>query len=551
MIRNKLRQYARETKDMKKKKTELIYHGMLAVLLVSALTILLVLSYWACKYSYYGSVNYKIHNMLIRDVSWKHIIVFLLASLGTMAVDQILNRQNKAVQEKICLAVLTITCVLIFSLGTFYVVKNPYYPVGDQINTTAFSAYCREGNFIMLCPGGYMGMHQHQKGLGFLYEILFSVFGDFNYTPAKIIHVLWWVLTVYAGCQYLKITMDRAVFRVVYCMIMLGCIPYLLFLPYIYGDILSISFCMVMFWAASAYEHFGQKRYLLLAGLVASIAILARKNTLIVLTAMVIYSILLCLKKRKLQCLMIGMIVVLTAGAALKTVDIVYEYRSGYPSGIGIPSILYVAMGLQDTDGVAGVYNRYHQTVFEENDFQQEPSAQVGKEYIRNRLQGFAEEPAAAIDFFKRKLEGQWIEPLFESLRATESFEEGAVMPTYIANLYYGKMYDVVWKLSNYYQSMMYLAGLAFTIAAGILWWRHREMPAALWLPLISIVGGFLFSIIWEAQCRYVFPYYVFLALYVPKGLLETGKMIQRLRIHNKEDQNSGKEKEEKLREIA
>ena len=524
---------------------------MLAVLLVSAVAILLVLSYWACRYSYYGSVNYNIHNMLIKDVSWKHIIVFLLASLGTVAVDQILNRQNKAVQEKICLAVLTITCVLIFSLGTFYVVKNPYYPVGDQINTTAFSAYCREGNFIMLCPGGYIGMHQHQKGLGFLYEILFSVFGDFNYTPAKIIHVLWWVLTVYAGYQYLKITMDRAVLRVVYCMIMLGCIPYLLFLPYIYGDILSISFCMVMFWAASAYEHFGQKRYLLLAGLVASIAILARKNTLIVLTAMVIYSILLFLKKRKLQCLMIGMIVVLTAGAALKTVDIVYEYRSGYPSGIGIPSILYVAMGLQDTDGVAGVYNRYHQTVFEENDFQQEPSAQVGKEYIRNRLQGFAEEPAAAIDFFKRKLEGQWIEPLFESLRATESFEEGAVMPTYIANLYHGKMYDVVWKLSNYYQSMMYLAGLAFTIAAGILWWRHREMPTALWLPLISIVGGFLFSIIWEAQCRYVFPYYVFLALYVPKGLLETGKMIQKLRIHKKKDQDSGKEKEEKLQEIA
>lgn len=524
---------------------------MLAVLLVSALTIMLVLSYWACKYSYYGSVNYKIHNMLIKDVSWKHIIVFLLASLGTMAADQILNRQNKAVQEKICLAALTITCVLIFSLGTFYVLKNPYYPVGDQINTTAFSAYCRDGNFIMLCPGGYMGMHQHQKGLGFLYEILFSVFGDFNYTPAKIIHVLWWVLTVYAGYQYLKITMDRAVFRVVYCVIMLGCIPYLLFLPYIYGDILSISFCMVMFWAASAYEHFGQKRYLLLGGLVASIAILARKNTLIVLTAMVIYSILLFLKKRKLQCLMIGMIVVLTAGAALKTVEIVYEYRSGYPSGIGIPSILYVAMGLQDTDGVAGVYNRYHQTVFEENDFQQEPSAQVGKEYIRNRLQGFAEEPAAAIDFFKRKLEGQWIEPLFESLRATESFEEGAVMPTYIANLYYGKMYDVVWKLSNYYQSMMYLAGLAFTIAAGILWWRHREMPTALWLPLISIVGGFLFSIIWEAQCRYVFPYYVFLALYVPKGLLETGKMIQKLRIHKKKDQDSGKEKEEKLQEIA
>ena len=39
-------------------------------------------------------------------------------------------------------------------------------------------------------------------------------------------------------------------------------------------------------------------------------------------------------------------------------------------------------MGMQETDGMAGVYNRYQQSVFEDNDFQPEPSAQIGKEYI-------------------------------------------------------------------------------------------------------------------------------------------------------------------------
>lgn len=72
-----------------------------------------------------------------------------------------------------------------FILGCVYVLKNPYYPEGDQINATAFAAYCREGNFIMLEPGGYVGMYQQQKGLGILYEILFALFGNFNYTPAK------------------------------------------------------------------------------------------------------------------------------------------------------------------------------------------------------------------------------------------------------------------------------------------------------------------------------------------------------------------------------
>ena len=159
-----------------------------------------------------------------------------------------------------------------FILGCVYVLKNPYYPEGDQINATAFAAYCREGNFIMLEPGGYVGMYQQQKGLGILYEILFALFGNFNYTPAKILHVIWWVLAILAGYGFLKLNTDRAIFRIVYCIMMLGCIPFLLYLPYIYGDVLSISFGMVMCWAVSAYEHYEKKRYIALAACVAGIA---------------------------------------------------------------------------------------------------------------------------------------------------------------------------------------------------------------------------------------------------------------------------------------
>ena len=112
-----------------------------------------------------------------------------------------------------------------------------------------------------------------------------------------------------------------------------------------------------------------------------------------------------------------------------------YEYRSGYPSDIGIPSILWIAMGLQETDGMAGVYNRYQQTTFAEHDFQQEPAAQEGKEYIRERLREFRENPAMARYFFKRKLEDQWIEPLFSSLKATESFDtDGEPLASGITN---------------------------------------------------------------------------------------------------------------------
>lgn len=143
------------------------------------------------------------------------------------------------------------------------------------------------------------GMYQQQKGLAILYEILFTLFGDFNYRPAKILHVVWWILTILAGYEFLKLNTDRPVFRMLYCVMMLGCFPLLFYLPYIYGDVLSISFGIILFYGVAAYEHSGQKRYIALASFAAGLAVLARKNTWIVLVAVAVYVLLVSLRKRK------------------------------------------------------------------------------------------------------------------------------------------------------------------------------------------------------------------------------------------------------------
>lgn len=535
-----------------KGKREQIYQLLLGILLVCALPVMALLGYWACRYSYYGTEDYSIRNILVKDTAWKHILVFLLAVAVVWGLDRMLERTKRVQQEKICLGVLILTVVAAFILGILYILKNPYFPEGDQIGVAAFAAYAREGNYVMLGPGGYVGMYQQQKGLGALYEILFTFFGNFNYTSAKIAHVIWWLFAILAGYGFLKLNTDRAVFRILYCAMLLGCMPFLLYLPYIYGDILSVSFCMILFWAVSAYEHYEQKRYLALAAFAAAMALLARKNTWIVLIAVAIYALLVSLKKKKRKFLLTGVVILLTATLSVKAVDVMYEYRSGYPNDIGIPSILWIAMGMQETDGMAGVYNRYQQSVFEDNDFQPEPSAQIGKEYIRERIQEFKENPSMTVEFYKNKLEDQWLEPLFSSLKATHSFPEGTELPPVIYSLYYGNLHEMVWKYANYYQSIVYLAGAFILIASLGAWYQKKELPAALWLPLISVIGGFLFSILWEAQCRYVFPYYVFLILYAPMGLYAVGRMIGGLwNLHKGNRIRNQADTDEELREIA
>ena len=517
------------TRQLQTDKNQKLYHVLLGILLVCVLAMMMLLSYWACKISYYGAVDGRSRGMLVKDKTWAHILIFLTTALCTVKIDELLMKKDKILQEKICLCTLIVTGVIAFALGLFYVCKNPYYPVGDQINTTAFAAYCREGNFSMLSPGGYVGMYQQQKGLGILYEILFALFGNFNYRPAKIIHVVWWIFTILAGYGFLKLNMDRPVFRMLYCVMMLGCFPFLFYLPYIYGDVLSISFGTILFYGVASYEHSGQKRYIALASFAAGLAVLARKNTWIILIAVVVYALLSSLKKRKLKYLLAGTAILLTAALSVKAVDVVYEVRSGYPSGVGIPSILWVAMGLQETEGRAGVYNRYQQTTFADCDFQQESATQQGKIYIRERLEEFSQNPGKAFSFFKNKLEGQWIEPMYAALETTESFEEGTVLSPALESLYYGALGRIIWNLTNYYQSILYLAGLMALVMLGILWWKKKDVPTSLWLPWIAVFGGFLFSIMWEAKSRYVFPYCVFMILYAPGGLYQMGLLLCKL----------------------
>lgn len=52
---------------------EKIYRILLGIFLVCLIPILLVLSYWSCRYSYYGTVDYSIRNLLIKDSTWMQI----------------------------------------------------------------------------------------------------------------------------------------------------------------------------------------------------------------------------------------------------------------------------------------------------------------------------------------------------------------------------------------------------------------------------------------------------------------------------------------------
>ena len=503
-----------------------LFQTALNILKVFLLLISGYLGYTGIRYSYYSSKSYSEMIYIITDSAVFHILVFTILSfllaLFLLLWRIFLRRFN---QEKICRIILFLACVWLTAMGLFYLKDHPYYPEGDQLNVAAGALYARSGDYSMFARGGYIGLYEQQKGLVFLYEIFFILFGDLCFPIVEYCNLCFMIATLVFGFYFLKFIAGKAIYRIIYCFMMMFCIPYIIYLPYAYGDLPSICFNVILFWAIAAYRSKCQKRYVFIGAVAASLALLTRTGSSIALIAVGIGMVLFAMEKISFRPLLAALCIIIVAWGSVKAVDRMYEYRSGLESGIGIPKILWIAMGLQETNGNPGVYNRYQQSVYEECGFEQEPAIQIGRQYISDRFKEFLGNPAYARYFFTVKVKRQWLEPLFEGLYATNTFREEEDIPNRFTELYYGDVHDLVWNFANNYQSVIYISFLFFAISS---FSRKQKDSITVvgWIPLIAVVGGFLFCIIWESQCRYMLPYYIFVIIYAAVGM---GKTVERI----------------------
>ena len=516
----------------KENKNQSISEILIRAMAAFAVVIAVFLAYQSVTRSFYSSKNYDEPIFIMHDTTIVHILLFVAVCAVFFAAGRLLKKCSLN-NERTAWIALAAAGVWMTVAGCVFLWEHPYYPVGDQNNIITAARLAAQGDYAVFEPGGLIGLCPQNRGMVFLYEILYRICGDQYYRVGAFIHILYNLGVLAAGFFFLKNKFDAVICRVFYCLFMMLCVPMTLYLPYIYGDLGSICFSMVIFWALSEYEKQMKCRYIVISMLAAAMAMLCRMNTWIVLIAVAIGLILTAAEKKSIRPVIAAFCIVLAAQGAVFGTEKMYEARSGIEAESGIPSILYIAMGLQETDRQPGVYNHYHQTVWVDSDFDVELSAGEALENIMQSIEKFREDHAYAKYFFKKKLRMQWIEPTFEAFYATNSVPEGVVAPLWINELYYGKFHDFVWKSANYYQSIVYIAMLFVTVP--LLFGRlyagkgKQSVTGTGVIPMIAVVGGFLFSIIWENQSRYVLPYYVFLVMYTPVGLYRLNAWFEKL----------------------
>ncbi len=475
----------------------------------------------AFRYSYISAPTYVGYNWprIIADSTFKNFILCLCGMILFSLIKYFTDKYPDF--SRTFSGVLFIMTVIIYIIiGIIYVKNSPYYPSGDQLNTTACAYYNLQGDYIMYSPLGYIGIYPQQKGLVFLYEIFFRLFGPFNYTPVYILHLFCNVGAMSLCFITLRELSKDAAVLFTYNFFAIMFYPMFQYATYAYGDLLSIFFTALLWFSLVKFYKNKKKWYLILIALSAYFSFATRASAIIAIISLVITLLLIFIKDKKLIYVS-ALILVISVPLVLNTaLNKYYEYKSGYDYHTGVPVTAFLAMGLMETDGAMGVYNNYNQKVYTVYDGDKKLASEEASAYIDARLDEFKENLQYARDFFLEKVRMQWLEPIYEVNTHTHSFKEDAPLYGIYIDMYYGSLFYIIFKFMNRHQSFMYFYLFAFaTISLVKLFKKKESVEPALLFPLIMFVGGFLFSIIWEAKARYSLPYAFFLIIFIPMGM--------------------------------
>lgn len=483
----------------------------------------LFLTYYSFRYSY---INAHFLNEILHEVKDNALINLLWAAvvvgIGLLAV-----KFSEKINEKWFLWILFAVNILALLFGRYWLVNSHSLPYYDQAYIYEIAEQFSLGDYSAMTPyGGYVGKYPHQLGIITFIRIFSWLTGSFDWHNFQFFNLYMLPVMITSGYFIVKeLTCGKKGTRLLYLIGMLLCFPMYVYVPYVYGEISSTALVLAAVWALlSGFRKFQWYKPVLVGALLA-LAIQLRKNTLICLIAIILVVLIHTILNKKYKCIAFLVAVVLFPLVTQAGIDALYkphEVQEEY----GVPSSLHIAMGLNDISEMGpGWYDGFNvDTYIYEAQADVAISKEIAKEHIKERLGFMWNNKAYAANFYKTKCLSQWNDPLYLSLKmssggVTES--EGLVY-----DIYFGNARNVVLAYSNVYQLVIYL--LVFIVCLLGILERKENYDVSFYILLIAVFGGFLFSLLWEAKSRYIFPYFMFMIPYAAIGLDRVYGVIKR-----------------------
>ena len=293
-------------------------------------------------------------------------------------------------------------------------------------------------------------------------------------------------------------------------------VPMLLFNMFVYGVLPMLLLCVLAMRCFARYARTGEWRFGVLYALLIGAAAALKPNAMIVMLALAICAAVHALQRKNGFLLLCAALSVALCMALPAGVIRLYELRAGVTLAPDTGMLLRLAMGMQDSMIAAGWYNG----VIEEYwplSVTPEMEKAAALEMLAARLREFAADPAGAWAFFREKCLTQWAEPSYDILwygavcgksgrfngLAHAIFRDGSPVRALLA----GYM--------NIFQQAAYVLALIGT--CGMI--REKRTEAVQLMLPVTVLGGFLYHMLFEAKSQYIYPYMLLLLPLAAAGM--------------------------------
>ena len=457
-----------------------------------------------------------------RDPVW--IWLFLVGAVFLLAAGAVKSEKYLSKKMLHIMAILLSGAGIIFGAVLCRSVRA--YAVADQWYVYDAAVRLYNGTFNGSDYAGYYLSCPYQLSLAQLYELVFRLVGDDSYVILQTFHSICGSITFYVGFHIVRTLTRRRAAEGLYLIMGICFLPLYMYCLYIYGESLGLCCAMTIIWCfLKMNEDREPVPAMACRGVLGAVAIAlicqVRAALIIVGIALLLIQIMVVMGRKKLLPFLTLLLMFVAAFGLCSITNTFLERRTGVSMKEKIPYCLYIAMGLQENADSAkgpGSFNGYNWNVYAMTGRDAQASEEIGKDMIQSRLMELIGNPKEGAKFFGRKIINQWNEPTYGCFVMTGFYEDGA---EWVKSLYQGEGNKFWLRFLNGYQAVVYLA-----VFLGFARLAVRERTPEEYLIGVVLIGEFLFSLIWEAKSRYVYPYAVIMIPFAACSLMHCGEAV-------------------------
>jgi hypothetical protein len=384
-----------------------------------------------------------------------------------------------------------------------------YVPIADQEYVYVVLKNLFTGNYTELQKYWYYNVYPYQLGVGAVYLLPTRILGNYCVSTLQCIQAICGGIIIFTGNEIAWRLFHKERLCIFYLLFAICYAPLHLYELFIYGETIGVCFLQLAILSLLVLQEHEQwilwKKIFVYIAMISSMTVsyTAREALIIVWIAVLGIQFLRALKGNR-KSFMISFFCVLLMILGQKTVIQCVEHQAELQLSEGVPAISVVAMGFQDEDPNhtgSGTYNAYEIHLFWENNFDVAKCKELSVLNIKQSIVRWMRDPIGALEFFCDKTAVQWLEPTYGSFLFTSNMTTSS---KWMKAFYSDRGYQIFYEIMNQLQNVIYIGVLFYYIYLA----KHKRQEKEYFLGLV-LIGEVLFSLLWEAKSRYVFPYIV------------------------------------------